>query len=111
MSQSRALLFLSMLISLVSAATYSNPIKDPNGSDPFIAYSGGYYYLTTTTWNDVQLTRARTIEGLKNGERKVVWRDSDTSRCCNVWAPEIHYIGGLYVFIELNLIEKVVNFP
>ncbi|PGH03255.1 hypothetical protein AJ80_08721 [Polytolypa hystricis UAMH7299] len=87
---------LLLLASLVSAATYSNPIKDPNGSDPHIVYTGGYYYLTTTTWTDVQLTRATTIEGLKNGERKVVWQDSTPSRCCNVWAPELHYLDGIW---------------
>lgn len=28
---------------------FTNPLKDPNGSDPFMVYDDGYYYLTTTT--------------------------------------------------------------
>ncbi|KAK2810403.1 hypothetical protein FQN50_002892 [Emmonsiellopsis sp. PD_5] len=90
------LLLLASAASLVSAGEYSNPLKDPNGSDPHIVYADGYYYLTTTTWTDIQLTRATTIEGLKTGESKVVWQDSDPSRCCSVWAPELHEWDGIW---------------
>lgn len=81
---------------LVSAATYSNPLKASDGSDPHIVYTGGYYYLMTTTWSDLQITRAKTLEGLKTGEKKTVWKDSTASRCCNVWAPELHYFDGIW---------------
>ncbi|KAI6864775.1 hypothetical protein KC334_g20167, partial [Hortaea werneckii] len=82
------------IISFVHGASFSNPLKEENGSDPFIVYTGGYYYLMTTTWTDVQITRAATLGGLKTGETKVVWSDSTASRCCNVWAPEVHYLDG-----------------
>jgi hypothetical protein len=56
-------------------ATFTNPIKDENGSDPFMVYIAPYCerlyvlcarawliergdYLTTTTWTNVQITRA-----------------------------------------------------
>ncbi|PGH18304.1 hypothetical protein AJ79_00643 [Helicocarpus griseus UAMH5409] len=78
------------------AASFTNPLKPSDGSDPFIAYTGGYYYLTTTTWTDIQITRATTLEGLKTGEVKTVWSDTTASRCCNVWAPEIHYFDGTW---------------
>ncbi|KAL5350699.1 hypothetical protein ACLOAV_004268 [Pseudogymnoascus australis] len=84
------------LTSLVSGATFSNPLKAKDGSDPHIVYTGGYYYLMATTWKDLQITRATTLEGLKTGETKVVWTDSTASRCCNVWAPELHYFDGLW---------------
>ncbi|KAL2192335.1 arabinofuranosidase [Corynascus similis CBS 632.67] len=80
------------LLSLTAAASFSNPLKAINGSDPHMTYSDGYYYLMTTTWTDLQITRAKTLKGLKNGETRVVWSDSDPSRCCNVWAPELHKI-------------------
>jgi GH43 family beta-xylosidase len=86
---------IAALTSIVSAATYSNPLKNPNGSDPHIDYSGGYYYLVTTTWTDIEITRATTLNGLKTGETKTVWTDSTASRCCNVWAPELQYIDGM----------------
>ena len=67
--------------------TFTNPLKKKDGSDPFMVYDNGYYYLMTTTWKDVQLTRAKSVNGLKTGETKVVYKDGNKNRCCNVWAP------------------------
>ncbi|KAF8659840.1 hypothetical protein AX16_001725 [Volvariella volvacea WC 439] len=83
------LLFLASQLLLVN--TFTNPIKESNGSDPFIVYHEGYYYLTTTTWTNIQITRATSIAGLKSATPKTVWTDSTSSRCCNMWAPEIHW--------------------
>jgi GH43 family beta-xylosidase len=66
---------------------FTNPLRQKDGSDPFMVHTAGYYYMMTTTWKDVQLTRSKTIEGLKNGEKRVVYQDSSPNRCCNVWAP------------------------
>ncbi|KAL1649354.1 hypothetical protein SLS61_006462 [Didymella pomorum] len=69
------------LSSLVNAASFSNPLKKTDGSDPHIVWTGEYYYLMTTTWIDLQITRAKTLEGLKTGEQKTerqyVGRGSD----------------------------------
>src|SRR4051794_24118241 len=72
------------LLGLASAASFSNPLRPFNGSDPHMTYYDGHYYLMTTTWTNLQITRAKTLEGLKNGETRVVWTDADPSRCCNV---------------------------
>lgn len=82
------------LLTLTNAEPFSNPLKEQDGSDPQIVWSGGYYYLLTTTWTNVQITRATTLGGLKTGETKVVWEDDTPSRCCNMWAPEIQYLDG-----------------
>ncbi|KAF2128692.1 glycoside hydrolase family 43 protein [Dothidotthia symphoricarpi CBS 119687] len=84
------------LSSLVSAATFTNPLRTTDGSDPQIVVSGGYYYLMTTTWTNLKITRATTIEGLKTGETKTVWTDTNSNRCCNMWAPELHYLDGAW---------------
>jgi hypothetical protein len=86
---------IAACVTLVSAASFSNPLKAVNGSDPHIVYDNGYYYLMTTTWTNLQITRARTLEGLKTGQNKVVWTDSNSARCCNVWAPELHKINNV----------------
>lgn len=78
--------FVAAFGTLVDAATYSNPLKAHDGSDPHIVWSGGYYYLMTTTWTNLQITRATTLNGLKSGETKVVWTDTTAARCCNMWA-------------------------
>ncbi|KAK7684196.1 hypothetical protein QCA50_012520 [Cerrena zonata] len=101
-------LVLSFVVTVLGAATYSNvtediypragtfqnAIKTKDGSDPFMVYHEGFYYLTTTTWSNIQITRATTINGLKTATPKVVWTDSTASRCCSLWAPEIHFVNG-----------------
>ncbi|KAK0488990.1 Arabinanase/levansucrase/invertase [Armillaria novae-zelandiae] len=78
----------------LSVQAFKNPIKSSDGSDPFIVYSDGYYYLTTTTWTDIQITRGTSMQELKDATPKVVWSDSTSSRCCNVWAPEIWWYAA-----------------
>lgn len=95
---------------LSRAATFQNPIKQTDGSDPFMVYHEGYYYLTTTTWTNIQITRATTIAGLKTATPKVVWTDSTASRCCNIWAPEIHYVDGAwYIYYSAGTSDTFDN--
>lgn len=77
-----------------AAASFTNPLRNPGGGDPQISYFDGYYYLISTEWTNLQLSRATTIEGLKTAVPKVIYSDTNASRCCNVWAPEIHYFEG-----------------
>lgn len=93
---SSALAVLPSLLALVSAGNYSNPLRDVNGGDPNIVWHEGWYYFMSTNFVDLQMTRATTLEGLKDGETQQVWFDSTPSRCCNVWAPEMHYIDGAW---------------
>lgn len=80
---STVLLALSA-VSTTLAASFTNPLRAKDGSDPFIVYSGdGYYYLLTTEWTNIQVTRSKTLGGLKTGETRVVWQDTTASRCCN----------------------------
>ena len=58
--------------------------------------TGGYYYLLTTTWTNVSVSRAQTLNGLKTAAKKVVYSTTTASRCCNVWAPEAHYLNGIW---------------
>ncbi|KAL7276386.1 hypothetical protein RUND412_000624 [Rhizina undulata] len=76
--------------------TFTNPLKNPNGSDPHMVYTGGYFYLTSTTWSNIQITQSSTLEGLKTATPTVVWTDTTASRAGNFWAPEIHYIDSVW---------------
>lgn len=89
-----SVLFLLAIVQLAHAATYTNPLKTPNGSDPHIVYTGGYYYLTSTTWTNIQLTRATTLGGLKTAAPKTVWTDMTAARAGNFWAPGKHSSPG-----------------
>lgn len=91
----RALGLALSFASSIFASNFTNPLKSPLGSDPFIVYWDGFYYLTTTTYSNIQLTRATTLEGLKTGENKVIWTPDDPSRYCDLWAPELHNLNGV----------------
>ncbi|RYC63030.1 hypothetical protein CHU98_g3199 [Xylaria longipes] len=77
---------LLSLVTVVSfASAWTNPIR-----------SGGYYYLMTTSWSDVEIARSTTVAGLKTATKKVIYTSTDTSRDSNVWAPEVHYFNGAW---------------
>ncbi|KAG8989361.1 hypothetical protein FRB94_001464 [Tulasnella sp. JGI-2019a] len=100
---SRIPLIASCLLAVFLARVqgFTNPIKTPNGSDPFMVYNAGYYYLITTTWTNLQLTRGTNMQDLKDATAKVIYTDTTASRCCNVWAPEIHWKsaeGAWYIY-------------
>ncbi|KAK7221924.1 hypothetical protein V2G26_009927 [Clonostachys chloroleuca] len=92
--QSIATLALGISSLFGVATAFTNPIRNPGGADPQVTWSGGYYYLVSTEWTNLQISRAETIDGLKTAQPKVIYTDSNSSRCCNVWAPEIHYFDG-----------------
>lgn len=88
-----SLLALGSLIG--SSLAFTNPIRKPGGGDPFVTYSGdGYYYMMSTSWTNLQIARSKTIAGLKTAEKKTIYTSTEASRCCNIWAPEVHYLGG-----------------
>jgi hypothetical protein len=80
-----ALLLLSVWKAF--AEPFANPLKTQTGSDPWMTYHESYYYLLVTGWTEVAITRAKTVNGLKHGETKVIYKVNGGDRCCNVWAP------------------------
>jgi GH43 family beta-xylosidase len=76
-------------------ASYTNPIRSP-GPDPSLVVADGVYYLTYTSYDKITVTRSRTLAGLRNGETKTIWTDSNPSRNANIWAPEIHEIDNVW---------------
>ncbi|RKL20024.1 hypothetical protein BFJ70_g13696 [Fusarium oxysporum] len=85
---------------------FTNPIR--TGSDPHIVYQDGMYYLTSTTWTNVSITKAPTIEGLKTAESQLIWSDrSNATRACNFWAPEMHKVGDTwYVYFSASVCDE-----
>jgi GH43 family beta-xylosidase len=86
---------LSLGQSPASAASFSNPVKAQKGADPWIAFHDGNYYLVTTSWTDViTIRKSPTLAGLSTAPGVQVWKGDAASRCCNIWAPELHYLNG-----------------
>lgn len=75
--------------------TFQNPLNQERGSDPWMTYYDGYYYLAATTWGDtLTMKRGRTIAELKAATPEIIWEDPNPSRCCNMWAPEFFLLDG-----------------
>ncbi|WP_306316290.1 MULTISPECIES: family 43 glycosylhydrolase [unclassified Streptomyces] len=78
--------------SSASAASFANPVKAQKGADPWISYHNGNYYMVTTSWTDlITMRRSPTLGGLATAPSVQVFKGDAASRCCNIWAPEIHY--------------------
>lgn len=82
-----------------SGSTFRNPVKYTEGQDPFMTYyNGNYYELTTGSWaSGTMSVKARispSVTGLGGAASTVLWTDSTSSRCCNMWAPEMFLVGG-----------------
>ncbi len=75
--------------------TFQNPLNTTQGSDPFMIYYEGQYYLVATTWGTtLTIKKGATVQELKDASPTVIWQDATAARCCNMWAPEIHLLNG-----------------
>ncbi|GGZ11708.1 family 43 glycosylhydrolase [Streptomyces poonensis] len=89
------LLALSLGQPSASAASFTNPVKSVKGADPWISYHDGSYYMVTTSWTDViTMRKSTTLAGLATAPSVQVWKGDAASRCCNIWAPELHFLNG-----------------
>ncbi|MBV7700197.1 family 43 glycosylhydrolase [Streptomyces sp. TRM70350] len=114
----RVLMMLAALVFLLglgqspaSAASFSNPVKSVKGADPWISYHNGNYYLVSTSWTDVITIRTSpTLAGLATAPSVQVWQGDAASRCCNIWAPELHFLNGrwyLYYVAGQNVSDYI----
>src|SRR5688572_20310223 len=98
------MLFLTLLVmpsaepATAQTTTFRNPLNS-SSPDPWMTYYNGNYYLMATTWGQtasvgLTMRRGRTIAELKAASPVRIWQDSNTSRCCQMWAPEFHLLNG-----------------
>ncbi|MFC8366500.1 family 43 glycosylhydrolase [Streptomyces sp. NPDC057239] len=103
------LLALSLGQSSAQAASFGNPVKAQKGADPWIVRHDGDYYLISTSWTDViTIRKSPTLGGLATAPSVQVWQGDAASRCCNIWAPELHYLNGrwyLYYVAGQNIAD------
>jgi GH43 family beta-xylosidase len=72
--------------------TFANPIQ--RGADPWMTYFRGRYYLTTSQGDCIRMWSGRTISELASTDAVTLWKDSDPTRCAQMWAAEFHRIGA-----------------
>lgn len=78
------------------SATFTNPIL-PSGADPWIIVRNGFYYYCGSSGGGLAIRKSETISGFKTSEQKVVWTPpAGTFYSKELWAPELHFIKGVW---------------
>lgn len=70
-------------------------------ADPWILKDGAYYYFTGSfpDFDRIVLRGANTLAELSNAPEKVIWtRPEEGEMGGNIWAPELHKLGGKWYF-------------
>lgn len=76
-----------------NAGIFRNPLNPSEGSDPWLQYYDGYYYLATTTWrSELLMSKSAILAGLKTAIPQQIYLETEPSRCCNMWAPEFYLL-------------------
>jgi GH43 family beta-xylosidase len=73
-----------------------NPLNN-SGPDPWLIFYDGNYYLSTTTapeTSSLMMRKSATLAGLKTAIPVQIYFETNSSRCCNIWAPEFHLLNG-----------------
>ncbi|MCZ8518584.1 MULTISPECIES: glycoside hydrolase family 43 protein [Paenibacillus] len=82
-----------------NAAAWNNPLVEQR-ADPFaVRHTDGYYYFTASVpeYDRIELRRAKTLGGLAEAETVTAWKKHESGPMSeHIWAPEIHYIDGLW---------------
>lgn len=71
------LAFTASVLPLISAqnnsATFTNPVLNEVGADPFVAKDGGYYYMTYTTATNITILRSTSLTDWDNADVKLAF--------------------------------------
>lgn len=100
------IIFTCMFLCIVQmgmAQTFKNPLL-PSGADPWSIYKDGYYYYTHSMQNKLVIWKTKNLAELKTAEQKTIFvPPTGTAYSKELWAPEIHFIGGKwYVYFAAD---------
>jgi GH43 family beta-xylosidase len=80
------------------ARTFTNPIiRSVSSGDPWVIHHDGRYYFTATLDPDggVWIWTSRNLTQIDQGRKVKVWSaPADGPESRQIWAPELHWIGG-----------------
>ncbi|KAF2154936.1 glycoside hydrolase family 43 protein [Myriangium duriaei CBS 260.36] len=80
--------------------SYTNPILQSYGADPFVIQYNGQYLMTYTTNDNITLLRSSSLTDWNNAEVKSVFTPPPgLNYSTDLWAPEIHNLDGKWYFI------------
>ncbi len=83
--------------------TYTNPVV-ADGQDPWVVVHGEWFYYCYSAGRDIRVRRAEKLHLIGGGQETVLWRAPDAGAYSqDVWAPEMHRIGGRwYVYFAAD---------
>jgi GH43 family beta-xylosidase len=74
---------------------FSNPVLPGAGADPCMTQRNGWYYLSFTTGNSVEIWSSRHMTDWTRARKKIVWRKPSSGPMSNdIWAPEVHWLDN-----------------
>lgn len=81
----------------MSQQTFHNPML-ARGADPWvIQHTDGFYYMSVTLRDRIDLWRSRTLTGLANAKPITIWMpEPDGPYSYRLWAPELHFMDGCW---------------
>jgi GH43 family beta-xylosidase len=109
-------LLLSLLVALLIPQPARGPLSWTNPlvlqrADPHVTLHGGEYLMTATVpeYDRIELRRAKTLDGLREAEPRVIWRrHASRAMSWHIWAPELHRIDGKwYVYFAAGRAEDI----
>lgn len=56
-----------------AAGTFTNPVLNQVGADPFVVKEDGYYYLTYTTATNITILRSTSLTDWDNADAKLAF--------------------------------------
>jgi GH43 family beta-xylosidase len=71
--------------------TFRNPVNP--SADPSVIFHEGTYYAATTRGDRIGIWRSPSMATLLAAPEEVVWRDSNSSRNTQMWAPAFRHVG------------------
>ncbi|MFG1623798.1 family 43 glycosylhydrolase [Kribbella sp. NPDC049227] len=78
--------------SVVASQNFRNPVNP--SADPSLMFYNGKYYVATTRGDRIGIWSSPSLATLLVQPEQVVWRDTDTSRNTQMWAPAFRHVGG-----------------
>lgn len=92
-----------------SGATFTNPIKQ-SGADPWVIEYRDHYLLAESRDGGIWLTvsPANDLTGIAGGTEHKIWTiPVEGADSQDVWAPELHHVGGhWYVYFAATTADK-----
>lgn len=84
-----------------TSTTFRNPLL-PTGPDPWVVYDNGFYYVMHTTGSDLRIYKTAKMSQLGTSTYRSIWSPPTGTR--DVWAPELHRVGGRWYIYYAALV-------